>query len=1447
MLDVRHANLPKPPTDLNAYTLGSIGDHNIVIACLPKGKYGTVSASVVATNMASTFPAIRFGLMVGIGGGIPPSVRLGDVVVSVPVGQYPGVVQWDSGKAEEGGTFRRTGALNNPPTSLLTVLTKLESEHEMMGPQFPQYLEDLATKYPRLASKYIKSDELQDILFDKDYPHADNGGDGGHDDSCKSCDKSRSVKREPREAQVHYGLVASGNQVIKDAIFRDSLIKELGDNVLCVEMEAAGLMDNFPCIVIRGICDYADSHKNKAWQEHAAAIAAAFTKELLGYVTVAEVAEEVSATEILSQIDQTVETIKEDTTHTKQLLDRKEDRDILSWLSQTHYGAQQSDILRKWHSSTGRWFLNSTVYQDWLETKGRTLFCPGIPGAGKTIMAAAVINNISLQLTRNTKIGLGYVYFTFSQRREQTIEHVLSSLMMQFLHRQDSLPKHVRELYERHKKNGTRPSRDELIKGLQVVASGYERAFIVLDAIDECSTINQCRTQVLDDIAKLQVDIGINILATSRMLEEITSKFGHQSTVLPITAQKADVELVLKSQMEVHDQEIFSDSFKDEVAYKVARIAKGMFLLAQLHLNALIAMPTKGKIKRALEGLSSGLAGLHDVYESAMVRIESQNSERSELAKSVLSWIVHARTPLSVMQLQHALSVTPNAKAIDEDDIPTVGTLQSVCGGLVTIDTASDKIRLIHYTTQEYFERTREKWFPHAQQQITQTCMTYLSFPIHIQDCEDIVDYFERSQLYPLYDYAHFAWMHHAKESPAMPEVVEFLRKVERDQVVLSWDLSWCGQSLGPSNTPTRKTQHAALHMAIHFGLDYAAEELLRSYDILKDHDCDPTAIAHAIKHERVAVVKLLLQVEGMDVNRKDCHLMTPLAWAAQEGQAEIARLLLRDGRVEINSKNGESELTPLALAARGRDEGIVQLLLETKGVDINSKDREGQTPLALAIKRGTTKTIEFLLQAEGIDIKNKDHTGQTPLALALERSNMKALELLLKTEGIDINTKDSDRHTPIGWAIASDFANVVELLINTEGVDVNRKNQDGVTPLVGAIGSGFTNVVELLLKTEGIDVNQRTHAGQTPLALAIERYNTQVVGLLLNMEGVDVNRKNHTAQTPLAISVKLGNKKVTQMLLDTGRVNIGSQDQIGQTPLTLAFKAGDKEVFKMLLEAGAVDINRQDQAGRTLLALPASKECAEMIKMLLESGRANANLENQIRQTVLALAAKNGLEELVEMLLATDKAEVDNKDLAGQTALFFAAENGHEKVVQLLVGTGKVYINRRDGLGQTPLAAAASRGHDKIVEMLLKIDKINIDGKDINGLTPLAAAASRGHDKIVEMLLKIDKINIDGKDNNGLTPLALAAKSGSFETVKLFIETGKADRESRNRAGYALLTHAAREGCMERVEMLLNSGYFDFIVEDMATLKTLRYFRTTREDLGKHLVEFVKMSVWRS
>ncbi|KAM0513500.1 hypothetical protein ACHAPE_007762 [Trichoderma viride] len=283
MLEERHEDLPNPSGDHNAYTLGSIGKHKVVIAGLPKGRIGIHSAATAATRMVSTFPNIRVGLMVGIGGGIPQKTRLGDVVISCPSGTEPGVVQWDMGKAGANGEFERTGSLAPPPTALLTALTKFEADQITTRTNMLSYLKSLES-IPNIPKSFLKSDSLQDVLYESSYNHRDG-------DDCRHCDKNRVVQRGPREddMMIHCGLIASGNQVIKDAILRDKLYKQFNNNILCIEMEAAGLMNDFPCVIIRSICDYADSHKNDQWQGYAAATAAACAKALLKVLPSSEV------------------------------------------------------------------------------------------------------------------------------------------------------------------------------------------------------------------------------------------------------------------------------------------------------------------------------------------------------------------------------------------------------------------------------------------------------------------------------------------------------------------------------------------------------------------------------------------------------------------------------------------------------------------------------------------------------------------------------------------------------------------------------------------------------------------------------------------------------------------------------------------------------------------------------------------------------------------------------------------------------------------------------------------------------------------------------------------------------------------------------------------------------------------------------------------------------
>ncbi|KAL3963197.1 hypothetical protein ACCO45_000201 [Purpureocillium lilacinum] len=305
MLDEEHEILPVGPGDSNTYTLGRINRHNIVLVCLPS--YGIAKAAAVASNMLRTFPKVQVGLMVGIGGGVPgggglhlgddngTDVRLGDIVVGDLV------VQYDLGKTVRDGKFERTaGPGRPPPDNLATAVKNLRGRHNLQPSRIPKILAEMLERHPSMGGKYARPVAAVDRLFDSAYDHPE-----GNSATCDQCDVSRLLQRPARSnehCRIFYGRIASGNQVMKHGRTRDRLARELG--ALCFEMEAAGLVDaSFPCLVIRGISDYADSHKSNLWQGYAAAVAAAYAKELLAVIPVA------ASEHVLSTADVSWETL----------------------------------------------------------------------------------------------------------------------------------------------------------------------------------------------------------------------------------------------------------------------------------------------------------------------------------------------------------------------------------------------------------------------------------------------------------------------------------------------------------------------------------------------------------------------------------------------------------------------------------------------------------------------------------------------------------------------------------------------------------------------------------------------------------------------------------------------------------------------------------------------------------------------------------------------------------------------------------------------------------------------------------------------------------------------------------------------------------------------------------------------------------------------------------
>lgn len=206
-------------------------------------------------------------------------IRLGDVVVSKPTVSYGGLVQYDFIRSRSEGHFLQTGMLNRPPRILSSAVSELMARQLLKGSTIGGILSETAVRYPHLGKGFEYPGQKYDQLFEAEYYHTEAR------EICDNCDDKQLVLRKSRrsiEPLIHYGLIASGNRVIKHGTLRDRWAQETG--VLCFEMEAAGLMNSFPCLIIRGICDYADSHKNKLWQGYAAATAAAYAKELTHHV-----------------------------------------------------------------------------------------------------------------------------------------------------------------------------------------------------------------------------------------------------------------------------------------------------------------------------------------------------------------------------------------------------------------------------------------------------------------------------------------------------------------------------------------------------------------------------------------------------------------------------------------------------------------------------------------------------------------------------------------------------------------------------------------------------------------------------------------------------------------------------------------------------------------------------------------------------------------------------------------------------------------------------------------------------------------------------------------------------------------------------------------------------------------------------------------------------------
>ncbi|KAK2599185.1 hypothetical protein QQS21_005376 [Conoideocrella luteorostrata] len=1171
-LDAMHSQ-PKhlSPHDNNSYILGQVGKHNVVIAVMPDGEYGIAAAACAATNMLSSFPNIRFGLLVGTGGGAPSlkhDIRLGDVVVSIPREGKGGVLQYDFGKTIQGKKFYETAFLNQPPRILLAAINSLRAHHEAQGHRLEDAIGNALKNTPNLQRSYSLPDRSSDRLYQSGFVHPNN--DSGCAAACGD-DHTKLIRRSARAQKgllVHYGLIASANQVMKDAVVRDKLASE--KEVLCFEMEAAGVMNCLPCLVVRGICDYSDSHKNKEWQGYAAMAAAAYAKDLLPQIAPQTVRQRQLTTHEVA-FDRERSSEDEQCLQLFRLTDTSKDTTYES------YKDQVEERVR----GTCQWFLNHDHFQKWLNQDSGPLLVSADPGCGKSVLAKYLIDTF---LPRSATI----CYFFFKDRDQNTVRQALCALLHQLFCRKPSLIRHAIEEYRKNGKaliGSPRSLWTVLGKAVQDPQAGT--IILVLDALDECAEL-ECENLVRNVKSQFSSNEShhskLKYILTTRPYARIISNFQdlrHSFPNIRIPGEEesdiisTEVNLVIADQT---DKLGLSQPVRDLLIEKFLEIRHRTYLWVHLVFDYLKKEGFK-KTSRGVEATFATLpASVHQAYEQILNKPdgkdEEHNMNRRLAVRKILSIILAASRPLTVSEMNVAANVdgtVQSFKDIDlEEDEDFELRIRSWCGLFISVH--HGKIYFLHQTAREFLLKelspsssavlsSEPRWHKsitarQAHTVLAEVCVYYLS----------LLNYDHPINKGAFLDYSAEAWVAHFRDAhiPTGAAIVPFARRLY-DLESKSF-LTWC-KIYRKSRYFPRDPNFSVLLLASYFGHFAIVECLLENgADIeAKDNTSGRTPLHLAARNGHEAVVKLLID-KGSNVHAMDDNDGTPLWTAADMGHEAIVELLLDSG-ADIEVRDSVYGYTPLCIAVVMTHEAIVELLLN-KGADIEAKrSKHSQTPLWIASARGHRAIVQLFLR-KGADIEAKDSEySYTPLCIAALMEHEAIVELLLD-KGADVEAKDSEfSFTPLYIAAAIGHEAIVKLLLD-KGADIKAKDAYGQSPLWVASLSGHDAVVRLLLSKQSLETRSKDSVlGLTPLCCAAMNGHDSVVRMLLACDNTVDASTDSFGRTPLSIAVAKRHGVVVSTLLELSCVSPLSEDIFGLSPLSLSEMKGYGDIRSMLLK----------------------------------------------------------------------------------------------------------------------------------------------------------------------------------------------------------------------------------------------------------------------------------------
>lgn len=984
----------------------------------------------------------------------------------------------------------------------------------------------------------------------------------------------------------------------------------------------------------------------------------------------------------------------------------KRTSDILDWLAPVTALHKHRDLQFRRAQGTGRWFLEHPDFLQWTKasTTRRDLLCIGGPGAGKSVLCSFVIDHLRATFGRQG-VAVAYYYYDYSEQQSQSPPHLAGSLLRQLCANASAVPPVVAEFYQRSR-NAVKDQTwfHDLLTVLHRVVQAFSCCFIVVDAIDEADIQSQRSGffEVLNAIRQ-PASSAVKVMATLRPHAlGLEGKF-YDPVRIEVLADRGDLRQFLEQTIKDHpDSECtMDDELREKVLITLCDNANGLFLLPALQIRTILEQITKADVRKTLNNLSTNLT---EAFQSTMDRIANLSVTRRDLAFRTLMWISHARRPLTVPELQHAMALRLEDKDLDRDNIPSLRTLVDCCCGLVQVDHETSIVRLVHHSLEEYLRDQEHGLFIDPNLHITRVCLKYLTLePLRKLPFKSRSDFAAALEDFPLLEYATLEWGHHAR-GVSVAEVKDLAMSLLLDSLCLisiarvrdyrkafpQWkSRAWAWAYSGG----------AGISVAASFGLT----DLLRL--LIEQHK------------------------QNLRLDSRNLHGSTPLHEAALYGHVEAAKLLL-EYDADLLATN-YSQSTPLFLAVAHGQLSMASFLLQHGRHQLDVRGPKGFTVLHKAVEQGNEEMVTILLQA-GALAAARDSQGMTALHHAALRGNLSIARLLVLA-GALVHITDKEELCPLDYAATGGYTELVKYLLENGG-STSHKGKTAWTPLHRAARQGHTDTVVFFLERDA-DLLAHDFNGNIPLHLAVRSGRIATVKALLDhdpaMKSEQLFARDRKGSTPRVISFYTAHYDIYKYLRTVEWDLLGYATS-NANMLTRAIETGDVEAVRSHLDEHADALSAPDEDGQPPLHVALQEGCREIVELLLQRGAAIETLGYHGWHP-LHIPASLGNLELVDLCLAHG-ADIEARSHTGQTPLHKAASSRSVAVVRRLLEAGADPSATNDR-GMTALHIAAHQNDLAIVRLLVLEYGVDVLTRDRQGLTPALWAERSAHLEVLAFL----------------------------------------------------------------------------------------------------------------